>query len=151
MLLGLLVGVTCCVCLLMCWCVVPVVYCGMLYGVCYDCVCLCVLMCVFPFVIDGVMLNGSFIGCVFVVLVPLCLMCLCVVVCLLCVMALCLRVCLNAIAYDVCDLLCDIVWVGLCWLYFVLVCVRCYCVVLYVCLRVACLCVLVEGECVICL
>ena len=29
--------------------------------------CLCVFMRVLPFVIDGVMLNGSFLGCVFVV------------------------------------------------------------------------------------
>ena len=35
--------------------------------------------------------------------------------------------------------------------FFAFVCVRCYCVVLDVCLRVACLCLLVEGECVLCL
>ena len=69
MLFGLRVGVICCACLLMCLCGVCAVYCEMLYGVCYDVLRLCVFMCVLPFVIDGVMLNGSFLGCVVVVLV----------------------------------------------------------------------------------
>ena len=36
---------------------------------CFLCVCVCVYVFVFLFVIDGVTLNGSFLGCVIVVLV----------------------------------------------------------------------------------
>ena len=77
-------------CLLMCLCVVFVVYCEMLYGVCsvFLCACVCVYVFVFLFVIDGVMLHGSFIACVV-------LLCLCVRV----------RVVFKACVDIVCDVL----------------------------------------------
>ena len=40
----------------------------------------------------------------------------------------CVCVCLNVVVYVACDVLCDVVWCGLCWLLlFVFVCVKLYC------------------------
>ena len=78
-LFGLHWGVICSVCLFMCLCGVFVIYCEMLYGVWYVfCVSACAFMCLCFCLCDGVMLNGSFLACVF-------LLCLCVRVCACCV------------------------------------------------------------------